>query len=416
MTYLRELREKPWPIVYLLAFLLLFVSVTASAADRQQGHFYRIDPEYERTLNRVLISTDMDTPLSFYMDTIKNLPGYTELLVLLPALRLEDMKQEIRDISKRRKVRLIPFDTYALKNVHAYLLLHKSGHVTSTMYRELEVPRGSVWAQDLFKVARSDDGKQVIIAPDLIDAFFLPHGHAMDEKLSDNTYIKDLADKEGFRVMKTPLTFKGGNLLTDRFGGRDIAFVGEDIIRDTMAVLEVTGGFNKYSRADVHGMIKDYLNVDEVVVMGEGRRQPNQLFHLDQAMIFLSEGVVGVTHLVYDDYGLRNNPEIQKVERFLYEASRKLTELGYRIVNIHTTAEDVLDFRYYTNGIAYTNTRTGEREFLMPEYHLVRRPFVNNIIRRNTVALQSEGYKVIPVFTDVNKFEGGLHCIVNIIS
>lgn len=414
MTYFRQLKRRTGAFTFMLAFfLLLFMSIETSAAE---VHVFSIDPEYERTVSRILISTDMETPLSLQMDTIESLPGYTEVLVLFPAQRLEDIKQEIGEISGKRKIKLIPFDTHVLKNVHTYLLLHKSGHVASTMYREVEMPKGSIWAQDLFEIAKTDDGGQVIVAPDVIDAFFLPQGYTMNEKLSDNAYIKEVAEKGGFSLIKTPLSFKGGNLLSDRFNGRNIAFVGGDIISDTMAVLQATTGYNKYSTSDVYGMIKDYLNVDEVVVIGEGGRQPNKLYHLDQAMIFLSEGVVGVTRVLYNDYGLRNNQEIQKVERFLSEARRKLAGLGYRIVNIHTTADDVLNFRYYANGLVYTNARTGKREYLLPEYPLARSPFVENIIRRNTVALEIEGYTVTPVPTDVNRYDGGLHCIVNIIS
>jgi hypothetical protein len=417
MIYSKEVNGKTVAIIFMLAFsLMLLMPATSPAAEVHNGHLYSIDPEYERTVSRVMISTDMETPLALQMDTIKKLPRYTEVLVLLPSHRLEDIKQEIGDVSRRRKISLIPFDTHVLRNVHTYLLLHKSGHVASTMYKELEMPKGSVWAQDLFEVARADDGKHVIVAPDVIDAFFLPQGHAMNEKLSDNAYITDLADKGGFRVMKTPLTFKGGNLLTDRLNGRNIAFLGGDVISDTMAVLRATAGYNKYSTSDIYRMIRDFLNVDEVVVIGEGGRQPNQLYHLDQAMIFLREGVVGVTRVLYKDYGLRNNQEIMKVEQFLSETRRKLAGLGYRIVNIHTTAEDVLNFRYYANGLVYTNTRTGKREFLMPDYPHARSPFIENIIRRNTVAFEVEGYTVTPVPTDVNRHEGGLHCIVNIIS
>ena len=417
MTYLRELIGKTGAIAFILAFSLLLLNPVESSADEAlNGHLFNIAPEYERTVSRVLISTDMETPLSLQMNTIKSLPRYTEVLLLFPAQRLEDIKQEIGDVLGQKKISLIPFDTHVLRNVHTYLLLHKSGHVASTMYREVETPKGSIWAQDLFEVARTDDGKNVIVAPDVIDAFFLTQGHDMNEKLSDNAYISDIADKGGFRVMKTPLSFKGGNVLTDRLNGRNIAFVGGDVIGDTMAVLQATAGYSKYTSSDIYGMIKDYLNVDEVVVIGEGDRQPNKLYHMDQAMIFLSEGVVGVTRVLYSDYGLRNNQEIRKVERFLSEARRKLEGLGYRIVNIHTTAEDVLNFRYYANGLVYTNTRTGKREFLMPKYPLARSPFVENIIRRNTVALELEGYTVTPVPTDINKYEGGLHCIVNIIS
>jgi hypothetical protein len=417
MIYSEEVNGKTVTIVFMLVFSLLFLMpLNSPAAEVLDGHLLSIDPEYERTVSRVLISTDMGTPLSLQMNTIKKLPRYTEVLILLPAQRLEDIRQEMDDVLGKRKISLIPFDTHILKNVHTYLLLHKSGHVASTMYREVEMPKSSVWAQDLFEVARADDGKNVLIAPDVIDAFFLPQGHTMNEKLSDNAYISDIADKGDFRVMRTPLSFKGGNVLTDRLNGRNIAFVGGDVIGDTMAVLQATAGYNIYSTSDVYQMIRDYLNVDEVVVIGEGDRQPNQLYHLDQAMIFLSEGVVGITRVLYNDYGLRNNREIQKVERFLSEARQKLEGLGYRIVNIHTTAEDVLNFRYYANGLVYTNAQNGKREFLMPKYPFKRSPFVENIIRRNIVALELEGYTVTPVPTDVNRHEGGLHCIVNIIS
>ncbi len=78
--------------------------------------------------------------------------------------------------------------------------------------------------------------------------------------------------------------------------------------------------------------------------------------------------------------------------------------------------EDVLDYRYYVNGVPYVNRESGKREFLMPEFDTSGEGVNAMIFERNVSALESLGYKVIPVQTHVNEHHGGIHCMVNVIS
>ncbi|MCK4910124.1 MAG: agmatine deiminase family protein [Thermodesulfovibrionales bacterium] len=376
-------------------------------------HSFRIEPEYDRFLQRVVFSLETSTKdLSLHEDIIRSLPEYSEVLMLLPEKRAQDIGRQLEALGLRQKVRLMAFSSRVVGKEEAYRLYTRHAELRKLKKRHF-MPRGSVWAQDLFEVGRDEDGTSAILAPFIHKWFVKPDAQWGQRLESDNVFVEKLASG-GIEFKKLPLVFKGGNVLVDKLGGRSIAFAGGDVIRDTQLVLEATLG-KKVSSAEVVEGLKLYLNVDRVKVIGRQTSQPVKMFHLDQAMVLLPGGVAAVTRIV--DYELASaSREVDEVRCLLGELRAELRALGYTIVDIAATVEDVENFRYYVNGVPYVNKSTGKREFLMPLFKASFEGDNWELFRSNISSIESLGYMVIPVYTRANERRGGIHCIVNVIS
>jgi hypothetical protein len=399
-----------------LAVGLLIVLIYSSVGWSKAQEPYFIDPEYDRKLEKVLFSLDVNvSSLSNYEDIIKNLPDYTEIMLLLPRESTAVIKDEIRKMHFGRRTELIPFDITNVENADVSLLFPETNRVYSAPIRNMQIPRGSVWAQDLFETARTSDNESYIIVPDIHKWFLTTKGDGQNKMISDNVFLNRLSSAR-YDIRKTPITFKGGNIAIDKRGDKRIAFFGGDVIRQTQNVLSKTSGIPMPSKEDVIEMLRMYFNVDEVVVIGEKSRQPSLMYHLDQAMVLLPNGIAGVTHVVYDNESVPERVELEKVERFLSGLRSELRRLGYRIVDIETTVDDVVNYRYYVNGIPYRNAVTDKREFLMPLFPEAQSGPEKGILMKNISSLEALGYKVIMVPTVANRYQGGIHCLVNVIS
>ena len=396
-----------------LGGIVLLSVVLSTSAISSLEHSFRIEPEYVRTLQKVVLSLETSSEdLSMHEEIIRSLPDYSEVLLLLPDRRSQDIGRQLKALGLDRKVRLIPFSSRFVGKAEGYRLFTRNSEIRKLKKRRL-LPRGSVWAQDLFEVARTEQGTSAILAP-IIHKWFVKPGTRWGSRLeSDNVFVEKLASR-GMDLKRVPLVFKGGNVLVDEFGGQSIAFAGGDIISDTKVVLEDTLG-KKISSAEVVEGLRLYLNVDHIVVIGRHTSQPVKMFHLDQAMVLLPGGVAGVTRVVDYEQG-RASREVDEVQRLLDELRAELWGLGYKIVDIAATVEDVENYRYYVNGVPYMNKRTGKREFLMPRFSGSVEGAGAEIFKRNVSAFESLGYRVIPVSTNANERRGGIHCMVNVIS
>jgi agmatine/peptidylarginine deiminase len=231
---------------------------------------------------------------------------------------------------------------------------------------------------------------------------------------SDNDYIEHLASV-GLKPKRIPLTFRGGNVLIDDFKGKRIAFCGEDVIRLTRTVLKSADNQIR-TKDQIKNIIKQSFNVDDVVIVSTGKPQPAKMFHLDQAMVFLSEGVVGLTEVQFDqDNSNFQTSEIKEVVAYLTELKIQLTSLGYQIFPIMTSPKNILNFQYHANGIPFIHAETHQPTYLMPVFSELKSSFEYNLEKANLTTIELLGYQVIPIPSKANQLNGGIHCLVNVI-
>ncbi len=206
-----------------------------------------------------------------------------------------------------------------------------------------------------------------------------------------------------------------GDILADEIGGRRVVLIGSDTLRISRASSQALVG-PALSESAVTSYLRKAMNADEAIVIGGPHPQPEQMFHLDQAVMLLHGGLAAVTRIVGP---LPDAPadarRIIEAKQFLYGLRRTLAAVGYRLVDIDTSVRNVLSFEHYINAIPYVDAVSGQRTVLMPVFPSGQTDTDRQLVRRNSQALRSLGYKVIPVPTRANELNGGIHCLVNVL-
>lgn len=395
--------------------LIIFHHAFSSIIKENISIPYRIVPEHERFLNQIVISLGpKEKTLDIHSDFLCHLPNYTEIFILLPKNHMPSIEQKLIEQPYCQRTQLIGFDTKNFVSGHAYLVfpernkLIDSGPVNN-------LPMGSFWAQDLFEVATKLDGKQILLISDLHKWFISVDLKSPLNVISDNFFLSSLSSI-GLEIKRLPLTFRGGNILFDEFKGKKIVVCGGDVYRLTQTVWKSSRDSTP-TEEQISKMVLKFFNVDDVVIMGGKKVQPSLMFHLDQAMVFLSKGIVGITNLV----GKMNNAasdvkRIKEVEVFLLELRSKLSNLGYKLVNIDTSIHNVVNYQYYVNGVPYVDAITGQKTFIMPVYPSNQTEFEKELISKNIFSLEKLGYRVVPVPSKANELYGGIHCLSNVLN
>lgn len=424
------IKPSPWNIkkaatvLTLLGLLTLVPANTIPAAQKNPtaAPSYLMQPEYKRTLEKVILTLAINTKdLSSHMDIIENLPDYTKVLMLTPKANMQFIKAALKKNKLDRKVKLIPFKTREIKDADLFVLTPRKKKMLHKKSRDITLPRGTVWAQDLFEVAHSTNGTPSLLTPPIYKWFIQPKSKIMAKTSSntkasissDNTFINNIR-AANISLSRIPIAFKGGNILIDQFKGQRIAFCGSDIIRETKALFKKTGGTTP-SRAEIRSRLKKYLRVDKVVIVGGKKKQPRKLFHLDQAMVLLPDGTAAVTRVFSATAAGKNTKQINEIIKFLADLRGTLRSMGYKIRDMYVSVDDVLNYRYYVNGVPYMNSTTGAKEFLIPLFRGSKTGINSDIYQENINTLKALGYKVIPVPTKANDHHGGIHCMMNVV-
>ncbi len=399
-----------------ICLVLIFSYGISNLGGTPEWKTCRIVPEYERFMGQVVISFAIrDKTLGLHLELLKRLPDYTEIVLLLPKIGLQAIAAELKNQPFSKRTRLVTFDTERKNNAHFYFIFpEREKLMDSGPVEDKAIPQGTLWVQDLFKVATKPNGQTVLLVSDIYKWFISYDADPSLKIVSDISYLGSLSSI-GVEIKKLPLAFNGGNILVDEFGGRRIVICGGDLFRRTQTVWKSTRDSTP-TDAQITDMLKEFLNADEVVVVSRANVQPSLMFHLDQAMIFLPNGVAGITHVVGKrPDAMPDAEELKKVDYFLSELRSVLLRLGYRLVNIETSVHNVLNYQYYVNAVPYVDAGTGQTTLLMPVFPSAHTQFEKELVKKNTAAFESLGYKVVHVPSNADKFNGGIHCLVNVL-
>ncbi len=417
-----RLTSIPGFIVILCIAALLFswvFSAVSLAAFRQtddllgQSSSFEDHLEYNRHLKRAVISLSLqDTSLGLHDTLLQSLPEYTSIIVLLPKENLPEVAVELQDKSYGGRTILVPFNTTYLENSRTYLFFPgKDKLLYGDSNEELPTQFGTVWAQDLFEILVTTNGNHQIMISDAHKWFTSIDDDPLNIA-SDNSYVSSLSGI-GLDVKRSKLVFSGGNILVDELKGEKLVFAGGDVLRKTATVWRALGNVDT-NESQIMDLLKESMNADRVIIIGRDEAQPAALFHLDQAMVFLSNATVAVTRVTGKN---PDNPadlkEIQAVKIFLMELRSILSELGYTIINIETSVNNILNYQYYANAIPFINDETGENTLLMPVFS--NSTTGKALAGKNQAAYESAGYHVIPVESRAYESNGGIHCLINVL-
>lgn len=418
-----------WLFIALLTCILTIVLITIFALLQNKNqnqsrsqYSYEIIPEYDRVMGKIVISLPTKNTLvpalslDSHFEVLQYIPDYTQIMMILPESRVEEIRARLVKYPIQNKITLHPFKTRTLKKGHMYLIFAENDKlVNSGRMENIIIPKGTVWAQDLFEPAKLSNGKNLLLMPDAYKMFYSEEGDTKEETVDvqpDNLFIKRLFS-ETIDGMRTPLVFMGGNILVDQLNGTRIAFCGGDVLKDTQIVWRAY--YEKLLKKEKFiKMIKKYLNVDKVYILGVKTPQPSYMFHLDQTMILLPDGIAGVTNIIGNGSG-QNTKDINEIMFFLSEVKSLLKKIGYKLIEINTSIDGVLNHQFYINSIPYKDKMTGQRMLLMPVPNKKPTADEKALIGKNISAFKSVGYDVLTVPSESTEFNGGIHCLINVI-
>lgn len=345
--------------------------------------------EYQRQLNNIVISIhprdveQHDDPLYRHRPLLKKLPAYTQLQLFVPDLLVTETEKSLLDLGLVNRSVINSVDIWA--HYESGILLR---HSTSR------------WAQDLFEVVLDSSDKKQIVIP-------MSRYQIHDLKRSDNDYLNQLVD-DGYGVVKTPLFFRGGNLLMgENRHGKKILFIGERELQKGRGDY-YTSLFIQPEDSLVIEMMRQFSGADEVVVISNSE----QLFHLDMAMSFIGKGKVALLNPI-DATGAAT--EERKV---LTELKQRLYKSGFEIFPIPTTVARMEKFQSSVNGIVYTDRDDQRIRAFVPEFidqqvqHAGRQQSLNYLIMQ---AYRRSGVEPMAIEERFHSLSGNLHCAFKVI-
>lgn len=395
---------------FIYSFLLvLFVAIPGGAAPSDE-QIYHI-PEYEQKLERVVLSLPAkEDRLSYHEDILSRFPHYSEFIVLVAEDNVDSLKSSLKGKPYADRVHLVPYPVKNISEARYFTMVAKKP-TNVGVYRDRLWPQGTVWARDAFISCKGADGEDWVMVPTYHRNIMQPltDGGEGATIQFDNDYLKALRDL-GVRMQKNvPLVFDGGNVFFDTVDHESVAFVGTDEFKASVALGEaIHSGMTKAALIE---SFKDFFHVDKVVVFGT-EKQPQLMFHLDQAMALLPGKRAAVVRL---SGPLPEDPielkMVNEVSGFLQGIRAKLKEMGYSVLDLQVSSTSVLS-RRFPNAVVFTDRESGKLNVLLSAYD-DDSSFDQELREKNVSRLQSRGYVVDLIRTNANRNNGGVHCLYN---
>ncbi|HIJ10696.1 TPA: hypothetical protein HA278_01435, partial [Candidatus Woesearchaeota archaeon] len=335
----------------------------------------------------------------------------------------------------------------------------------------VKVPKGhrfSPWAQDY-----SEGDNSVQILP----LTYLGGGSRRNPGKPENDLVYQY-EGEGLEVRRVPVEFAGGNVyVTRNKAGRKILLVGGDSYLATERSYTKLG--ETITEERYREVMRTTFNVDEVEIIATRdaankiQPQSRSIFHIDQMMIPLDDGVVAIPDVevtpptltkeevveqeneeytrLAAKYGLSKkkgtwidtsslSPEEKKrfredqrkvrerhqdfrreirfyedsveVKRQIDHHRSNLEQRGFDVVPLKSDSQSVGRFQAYTNGIVYKDRNTGQRTVIMPIFPNKQGEYtLEGINLENKEAYERAGYKVKTVRDKAFKQSGNIHCL-----
>jgi hypothetical protein len=375
--------------------------------------------EYQHSLKKVVLSLSIgDTSLELQHNIMSYLPEYTEILLLTPDVLVDWVTRAVQGKPYSSRCRIVPFETVKIRDGRFFLVRPEKRQLVQLDAEGSNHARYSStqWAQDLFEVMKRAGGETVLQISEVYKYYSSVAEKKNASVVADNGYLKEISifDSE---VVRGPLVFQGGNILYSEAMDRRTVFCGGDVLNKTRMVWSSLLG-EELPDSRILAMIETIYGTDEVVIASVDagdRLQPELLYHLDQAMIPLEGGVIGVARVVGETPGEHaEDREEVLVSQFLENLRKKLSSSGFKIIDIDMTSNNLKRSQNYVNAIPFVDLTTQKKTLLMPVFS-EQSDFEQEIVKKNIETFESVGYKVISVPTEADKGRGGIHCLVNVL-
>ena len=308
-------------------------STFETAIQREKAVFF---PEYGSSLREVVLTLDVGdqyaaTPLQRHLPIIRALPGYTSILLLVPHPMVDVIQGALRQESLERRATIIPVQTNPA-------LWQQNQAATETPAQ---------WIRDAMLVGRLGSDS-VIYAP-------IAHRRLSDISASENAFLYDLAFSRRL-VLPLPLFIRGGNYIVAETDQAKYGFIGEDEILLNESAFLQSFGF-KPPRHAFTEILRLMSGIDEVVVLPNTETMP----HIGLAMVALGNKNIGVIAPV-------DTLDADADDLALARIRSTLTDLGFTIVPIPTTAARMNQRQSPVNVVTFIDKSVNQPALLMPRF------------------------------------------------
>lgn len=356
------------------------VAVLEGALRRDKPAFF---PEYGNTLREVALTLDQgdllaSAPLQRHLPVLKALPEYTNILLLVPTPLIEAVQAQLQQENLALRTILIPVQTQV------------SAHGATATPTE----SSARWIRDGMLVSKLG-GSSVIYAP-------IAYKQMSDISVSETAFLYELAFSRRI-VLPLPLFIRGGNFTIAESDAIKYGFIGEnEILLNESAFLQ-SFGFKPPRHAFLE-VLRVLSGVDEVVVLPN---TPN--FHqIDLALVALGNMNVGVIDSL--------DPLAEADAIALARIRATLTDLGFTVAPIPSSAARIEAFRSSVNGIAFVDLSHQQHTILLPLFP--DETFTANGAATDLNTLIREaygklGYRTVWIDDRVDNLKGSIRSILN---
>lgn len=371
---------------------------------------WHIVPECERELSTVAftwteevvnaVTAQKNNPIKdFFSDVLQGAPGYSRVLLVIPATIPEGYYGHIQDF----------FRTYGKQPP---VIITHTGNV-------------EMWAQDIGEPVQHISGKVGMLRS--VPASTLTT-LASAERIRNYQNSLDLIASP--HIFDTPFYFEGGNFMPHRTQeGRVGIMMG---FRDVRHNQELTHDGTS-SIDEVKENISKYFNNASVTVLGS--EISKYAFHIDHGCLILPDmqalvGEVSAQDILNEyEKGTLSDDELKElmiVSRLFSEYAKTLTSIGYRVSRIKHTAQDCINGHFSMNAVVFKHKETKKVTALLPVYEGEYETNSSTPITLKGKALEmhalleNQGIHVVPVRdyanTSKNVLRGSVHCMTQVMA
>lgn len=302
---------------------------------KEIGEKREIQPEYRRTMRKVLISMNLKHGnLGTGADTTdlieRTLPDYTEIACVVPASQADAIKQWF---SKRYEQRSVEWIEVADKYLSA----------------------DDFWTQDWGELV-TIDGKEGFVVP------MVPHKDNGNFNNEERDQIRNLHEVAKLvfgldKIREADFCFAGGNLLVDQTPDGTTVFIGYDDVMKTKEDYRLRG--NDISNEEIAARISRQFGGANVRIMGSDKQSAIS-FHLDQSFLLL-EGKVAVVNELTGD---AEQKDMQGAAQQRYY-KEQLENAGY---TVHTLHQEHFGPYQSVNALPFVDQRDGQKKIIYPVF------------------------------------------------
>jgi len=347
-------------------------------------------PEHKRTAEKILLTIPSQENNEHFRTLVKNV--YEALLISFPSYSTFEITVSESNLLTIKKI----ISKNNLQNRTTY-------HITEDEKVSIEA-----WAQDYFEPALSSNKTNIFLLPTTksekqpsrASGNFSQRSFARNESLSKT--VTNLAIKE------VDFFFEGGNVIVAENQSQQLLIL--------VDYTSVTDSFSKNTLSKAADALSKGFGETKIGIIGNTQRI-NNFIHLDQSVLLLPNGIVFVNKIT----GFPKSSAARQHKTY----TKQLKQLGFKVITIDTTNDDVEKSRSSLNAIPFFDKQENKEKVIFPVFeNELKNKDLKDLSKSNLSGKALQMYEELekldtqPIpLLDQNLFQNnaGYHCLVNVL-